>query len=390
MLIQIQLRIVSHLPLRSRIVFLTQVNKQFICLARHPRLWTEVNLQMPFQSNFSALSNFLMRYTPANSVEKLFFPSSTHSHEFLKFLITLKRLQSRLTTIHLSGKYVESINLAAMESLLGKWTNTIILDIPCSKIDIGHVTPLISAAPRLKIFALQTCSKRFSLGGYDGFLRDLMRAGETTRLHHRHPEINARLRSLQVSCASIQSVRFQNLAELGNFFPLLEMLRIENWRFLDVNTTKVVPIKTLRGLSLVGIDVEKNGFVRTLLMFLKAFPALEILFLGARQMEVLGWKLFVRKPELRGLFTELEFPRLKCLWLRAWSIDFEDFMLLKADSLQWIVFEECRGMNGGWKKIVGEKWNGAVVIESDTRFKQGIDFSTYRDIAKSKFAFAGV
>ena len=219
-LIQIQLRIVSYLPLRSRIVFLTQVNKQFIRLAHHPQLWTEIDLQMPFQSNLSALSNFLMKYTPANSVEKLSFPSSTRSHEFLKFLVTLKRLKSRLTTIHLSGKYIESINLAAMESLLGKWTNTIILDNPCTKVDVGHITPLISAAPRLKTFALQTCNK-FSSTEYDGFLRDLMRAGETSRLHHRHPEINARLRSLQVSCTSMQNVKFNILADLGKFFPLL-------------------------------------------------------------------------------------------------------------------------------------------------------------------------
>ena len=158
---------------------------------------------------------------------------------------------------------------------------------------------------------------------------------------------------------------------------------------MEVNTTKVVPIKTLRGLSLVGIDVEKNGFVKMLSMYLKAFPALEIVFLGARELDVLGWKLFVRKPELRGLFKEIELPKLKCLWLRAWSIDFEDLVSLKADALQWIVFEECKGMNGGWKRIVNGKWNRAVVIESDTRLKHGIDFSKYRDIAKSKFEVVG-
>ena len=326
-----------------------------------------------------------MKYTPAKSIEKLIFPSSTRSHEFLKFLITLKRLKSRLKYIHLSGKQITCINLAAMESLLGKWTETIVLENPSTKVDIGHITMLISAATRLKTFALQSRS-RISVGDYDLFLRELMRAGETTRVHHQYPQINARLRSLQISCTAIQNVNFSVLGDLGKFFPRLEMLRIENWRIIDIG--QVTPIRTLRGLSLVGIDVKKNGFVRMLSTYLRAFPALEILFLGARETNILGWKFFVRRPELRGIFKGIKLPKLKCLWLRAWAVDCQDLVSLKSNALGWIVIEDCKGLNGGWIKAV--EGDGAIVIESDTGFKDGIDFRRYANLAKNKITFTGV
>jgi len=307
------------------------------------------------------------------------------SHEFLKFLVTLKRLRSQLIRIHLTGKQVTCTSLAAMESLLGKWTMTIILDNPCAKVDIAHITQIISAAPRLKVFALQTHSK-FSTKEYDGFLRELMRAGETSRIHHRHPEINARLRTLQISSTTMQNVNFSILADLGKFFPLLEMLRIENWKLsMDkCDETRITPILTLRGLSLVGIDLATaKGFTKMLSVYVQSFPLLEILVLGARETDILGWKLFKKKPELQGLFNGLDLPKLKCLWLRSWIVDCQELVSLKTNVLRWIVVEECKGMNGGWIKSVKSKWKDAVVIESDTRLN-GIDFSSYRNPAKSR------
>jgi hypothetical protein len=328
---------------------------------------------MPFQPNFLPLSNFLTKYTPAKSVQSLYFPSSTTSNEFLKFLVTLKRLKTRLLHIHLTGKQITCTNLSAIESLLGKWTETLILDSPSSKVDIAHISPLIAASPRLKSFAIETCCK-FSSGEYHAFLKDLVRAGETSRLHHLHPEINARLRSLQISCSTIHTVNFSFLAELGRYFPLLELLRIENWRILvDKKLPEITPMYSLRGLSLVGIDVieskkaKTNVFARMLATYIRTFPALEILVLGAREMDVLGWKLFVRKPELGAVFNGMELPRLKVLWLRAWVVNCSDLLSLRSDTVEWVIVEACRGLNGGWVKAVEEKWKKAVIFETDTR-----------------------
>src|SRR5436190_23855167 len=111
--------------------------------------------------------------------------------------------------------------------------------------------------------------------------------------------------------------------------------------------------------------------------YVSTFPALEILVLGAREVNLLGWKLFVNKPELRGAFNGLELPKLKCLWLRAWIVDCQELLSLKTSTLQWIVVEECKGMNGGWIKAVRGKWPRAVVIESATRLKDGVNFAKY-------------
>jgi len=371
--------------LRQRIIFLTEVNSHLTRLAHFPDLWKELDLNFPFQPTLNPLSNFLSRYTPARSIESLSFPSTTRKHEFLKFLVTLKRLRSHLTFIHLSGKEVTGTVLTAVESLLGTWTDTIILECPSPKVDVGHIAPLIAASPRLKTFALQT-GTRFAGMEYTGFLKTLVRAGETSRLHHRHPEINARLRTLQLSTSIPQTVKFSVLADLGRFFPLLETLRIENWKIEVDGGEKVAPIMTLRGLALVGIDVvdkkSNSPFADLLSEYLRELTQLEILMLGARDIDVLGWKLFVRKPEMGRLFGRLYLANLRFLWLRGWVVNCVDLLSLKAPRLKWLVLEECKGINGGWIKAVRGHWRDIIIVESDIRLKDGIDLFTWKKRAK--------
>jgi hypothetical protein len=157
------------------------------------------------------------------------------------------------------------------------------------------------------------------------------------------------------------------------------MLRIENWKVIVEGNEKIAPIRTLRGLSLVGFDVvdKKKGpmpFTTLLSTYLSSLPSLEILFLGARDMDYLGLKIFVRRPELGSIFAKLRLPKLKVLWLRSWEVDCQDLMMLKADRLRWLMVEECKGMNGGWVKAVTAKWKGIVVVESAERLKDGVDF----------------
>ena len=329
---------------------------------------------MPYQPTLSPLSAFLTKYTPAKAVESLYFPSSTKNIEFLRFLVTLKRLRSRLRRIELSGKEVTRTNLSAMESLLGKWTRTIILMNPSSKVGISHIASLVSAAPRLQKLAIQTNTLFFGQE-YTVFLKDLMRAGESTRVHHLNPEVNCSLRVLHISSSISQSVKFCVLADLGKFFPLLEMLRIENWKLVCNADEYVTPIHTLRGLSLVGLDTEskKQTFAKILSRYIANFPALEILVLGAKDKDLLGWRLFVMKPKLGKLFDQMELPKLKVLWMRAWILDCEDLLTLKAEKLQFLVVEECKGMNGGWIKAASRKWKGLTVVETDTRLSEGFD-----------------
>jgi len=239
----------------------------------------------------------------------------------------------------------------------------------------------------LKTFALQTNTK-FPGEEYSAFMKALVRAGETSRLHHRHPEINARLRTLQLSTLTPQTIKFSVLAELGRFFPLLEMLRIENWKFEVNGEEKIAPIMTLRGLALVGIDIietkkSDHPYANILSKYLCELTQLEILMLGARDTDLLGWKLFVRKPEMGLLFKRLQLSRLKFLWLRGWAVDCMDLLSLKASFLKWLVLEECKGMNGGWVKAIRGYWTDIVVVESDIRLKDGIDLYTWKRRARS-------
>ena len=209
-------------------------------------------------------------------------------------------------------------------------------------------------------------------------MRELVRAGETLRLHHRHPEINAHLRTLHLGCGAVQTVKFATLAEMGWYFPSLEMLRLENWKVQVECATKVVPIKTLRGLSLLGIDFcDTKGFGGlgpVISTYVAAFPGLEYFILGVREKDLLRWKkIFNRKPELKGLFSRVKTPKLKVLWLRGWIVDYADLLSLEA-AMRFLVVEECKGMNGGWLKAVHGKWPGISVIERDTPIKEGIDF----------------
>jgi hypothetical protein len=261
-----------------------------------------------------------------------------------------------------------------MESLLGKWTRTIILVNPWSKVGISHITSLLSAAPRLQKLGIQTNTMFFGQE-YTVFLKELLRAGESTRIHHVNPEVNSSLRVLHITASTSQNVKFSILADLGKFFPLLEMLRIENWKVVGDTNECITPIRTLRGLSLVGLDSEskKQTFAKILSRYIANFPALEILFLGARETDVLGWKLFVMKPRLGKVFADMDLPKLKVLWLRAWIVDCEDLMSLKADNLQFLVTEECKGMNGGWIKAASRKWKGLTVVETDSRLNEGFD-----------------
>jgi hypothetical protein len=196
------------------------------------------------------------------------------------------------------------------------------------------------------------------------------------RLHHRHPEINARLRVLHLGCVTGHIIEFGILAEMGKFFPLLEMLRIENWRMTVEGEEKITPINTLRGLSLIGIEIldtkkSESTLARVLSGYLSTMSKLEILVLGAR--DTVGWKLFVRRAEMGPLFPGIQLPHLKFLWLRSWSIDCHDLLSLKAKYLKWLVLEECKGMNGGWIKALTGHWKGLTIIESDTKLKDGVN-----------------
>ena len=363
-------------------VFLTGVSTQLTRLAHYPELWKYLDLEMPFLPKVSGLQSFLIKYTPSNSIEHLYFPSSTRSHEFLKLLVTLKQLKSRLTTIHLSGKNVTCLNLSALTTglLLGKWTDTIILDQPSTKVDIVHVSSLISASPRLKTFSLQTCHK-FSPKEYAIFLQHLMRSGETTRLHHHNPEINFRLRTLHVSCTSTHNVSISILTELSKFFPLLEMLRIENWKLVGDIADESVPFLYLRGLSLLNIEImdtkKTNPNASVLARYLRTLPSLEIVVLGAKEIDVLGLKLPFRKQDLGKVFEEAQLPNLKVFWLRSWMVDYQDLLAVQSTRVQWVVVEQCKGLNGGWIKAVQGKWKGAFVVESDTRMN-GVDFFAWK------------
>jgi len=207
-----------------------------------------------------------------------------------------------------------------------------------------------------------------------------MRAGESTRVHHLNPEVNCSLRVLHISSSISQSVKFCVLADLGKLFPLLEMLRIENWKLVCNADEYVTPIHTLRGLSLVGLDTEskKQTFAKILSRYIAKFPALEILVLGAKDKDLLGWRLFVMKPKLGRIFDQMELPKLKVLWMRAWILDCEDLLTLKAEKLQFLVVEECKGMNGGWIKAASRKWKGLTVVETDTRLSEGFDLVARR------------
>lgn len=52
----------------------------------------------------------------------------------------------------------------------------------------------------------------------------------------------------------------------------------------------------------------------------------------------------------------------------------EDLMKLKAEKLNWLIIEECKGMNGGRMKAVCAKWKGIDVHENEGRLKDGINF----------------
>ena len=349
------------------------MSSDFIRLAHYPTLWKHLDLRMPFQPTFSPLSTFLTKYTPAKAVESIDFPSSTRNIEFLKFLVTLKRLRCRLQCIVLEGKEITRTSLSAMEPLLGRWTHTIILRNPSSKVGVSNISSLIASAPRLKKLAIQTNTSFFGQE-YTAFLKELVRAGESERvLYHLHPEVNASLRVLHISASASQNVKFCVLADLGKFFPLLEMLRIANWKIIGDTNDEVSPMRTLRGLSLIELDLEskKQTFAKILSRYITSFPSLEIVVLGARETDALGWKLFVMKPKLGKLFADMELPRLRVLWMRAWIVDCKDLMSLKAENLQFLVIEECKGMNGGWIKAASRKWKGLTVVETDSQLKEG-------------------
>ena len=329
---------------------------------------------MPFQPNFIPLSTFLTKYTPAQSVESIYFPSSSSSNEFLKLLVTLKRLRTKLVHVHLEGKQITTANISALESLLGKWTQTLIIDSPHQKVDMEHIAALIGASSRLKTFCIKT-SNKFSLGEYNNFMGHLVRAGATMRLHHLHPEINARLKSLQVGCVTVHTVKFSMLADLGKYFPRLELLRIENWKIVvDETAQKITPIHTLRGLSFLGINItgakrrKDNVSAKVLSDYIGVFSSsLRVLVLGIRETELLRWSFFTYKPSLGCVFRGKKFPSLRTLWLRACVIDCHDFLSLKGDNLRYIVLEGCKGLNGGWIKAFKAKWKGVVVYETDGR-----------------------
>jgi hypothetical protein len=215
---------------------------------------------------------------------------------------------------------------------------------------------------------------------YTMYLRGLLRAGETERLYQEFPEQNSKLRKLHLSTSTLcQKVKFEVLADLGKFFPLLEMLRIENWKVIVEGKEVITPIPSLRGLSLVGFDVvdrrkSLQPFERVLSEYVASFPSLEILFLGARDMDYLGLKLFIRRPELGTTFSCLCLPKLRVLWLRSWQMNCDDLMKLTAEKLNWLIIEECKGMNGGRMKAVRAKWKGIVVHENEGRLKDGINF----------------
>jgi len=332
---------------------------------------------IPPQPNLQPLSTFLLKYTPAESIESLHYPSTVYPFEFLKFAITLKTLQSHLTSLHLQGKRVNDLVLASSKGLLGKWTKELIVEQPCDKLDIEKVTSLIAAAPRLRVLSL---SGKFAVRqqAYVEFVRAVVTAGVINRLHRRHPEINTHLRTLHLCSSSVQPVPFSQLASLGSFFPLLEFLRLENWRLTDVGETqRLVVIKSLRGLALVSLDVEKKeSYAMVLAKLIPAFPSLEILMLGRREPELWGWKIFNRKRELGPSFFEsVNLQKLKVLWLRGFTFDPVAFLKLQAPLLQFAVLEECRGSNGGWLNAFRNKWATITVVESSVKLRDGVDFA---------------
>ena len=355
-----------------------RVNSHLTRLAHYPDLWTHISLaSIPTQRNLQPLSAFLLKYTPAKSIRSLHYPSTVPPPEFLKFAITLKTLHSRLRSLHLQGKGVNNLVLAASETLLGKWTKEVIVEQPCDKLDIAQITSFIAAAPRLRVLSL---SGKFAIRQkpYVEFVRAVMTAGAINRLYRRHPEINTRLRTLHLSSSTVQTVPFSHLASLGSFFPLLEFLRLENWRLTSVGETEsLVAIKSLRGLALVSLDVEKKELYTVVLAkLIHAFPSLEILMLGTRESDLWGWKIFNRKRELGPSFFEsVNLQKLKVLWLRRFTFDPVAFLRLHTPILQFAVLEECRGSNGGWVKACRNRWAGITVVESPVEIRDGVDFA---------------
>jgi hypothetical protein len=281
--------------------------------------------------------------------------------------------------LHLQGKRVTNLVLAAAESLLGKWTREICLE-GVAGMDVGQVSALIAAAPKMRVLSL---AGRWGKGcGFEEVWGAVMTAGAVNRLHHRHPEINTHLRTLHLSSSSIQPVSYVHLASLGSFFPRLEFLRVENCRVTNIRRDQgVVTIKSLRGLALVSLDIEKGESLTGILTrLIPAFPALEILMLGTRDTpDLWGWKLFNRKRELGRMFFEtVQLTKLRVLWLRGFNFDAAAFLKFHAGALRFVVLEACRGSNGGWVKGCRSKWPGVIVVESPVKMKDGVDFAGQR------------
>lgn len=115
--------------------------------------------------------------------------------------------------------------------------------------------------------------------------------------------------------------------------------------------------------------------------YIGCFPALEMLVLGAKT-QIFSWKGPFRQVNLGKIFAGLQLPKLKVLWLRGWTLEVEDLLSLKAVGLQWIVLEQCKGMNGGWIKAIMGRWKGIIVVESAERLNDGVDFRGYRGLVK--------
>jgi hypothetical protein len=157
---------------------------------------------------------------------------------------------------------------------------------------------------------------------------------------------------------------------------------VENCRVTNVRPDQgVVTIKSLHGLALVALDIEKGeSFTGILTRLIPAFPALEILMLGTRDMpDLWGWKLFNRKRELGRMFFEtVSLANLRVLWLRGFTFDAAAFLKFHTGLLQFVVLEGCRGSNGGWVKGCRNKWPGVIVVESPVKMKDGVDFAGQR------------
>jgi len=110
---------------------------------------------------------------------------------------------------------------------------------------------------------------------------------------------------------------------------------------------------------------------------LRSLPSLEILVLAAKEVDVLGLKLPFRKHQLGKVFEEAQLPNLKVFWLRNWTVDYQDLLAVQSTHVQWVVVEQCKGLNGGWIKAVQGKWKGAFVVESDLRLS-GVDFFAWK------------